>query len=294
MTERSTEGRHALSAGLHSLAAEVVLGRILSCQTTALLALEPAFGHIAKAAQLGAAALRAGGKMAYAGAGSSGLMALADCLELPGTFSIDPDRVPIMFAGGVEALLHMKGGFEDDRALGLADLERANLSAGDVLLCLAASGGTPYTLAIAEAARERGVTVVGFSSVTPSALLTLCDVPVFLDTGAEIVTGSTRMGAGTAQKVALNMLSVLVAIELGHVHDGYMVNLTADNAKLLDRATRIVAKVSGTNEDVARIALSKTNGAVKAAILVAQGQTAEQAAKSLADTGGRLLPITPN
>ncbi len=291
MSEQRTEGRHALSDGLHAITAAEALSRILDCQSQALSTLKPAFGQIERAARAGADALRQGGKMAYAGAGSSGLMALADCLELPGTFGIAPDRVPMLFAGGVAALLHMQGGVEDDPELAMADLDRAKLAQGDVILCLAASGGTPYTLAVAHGAQARGVTVVGLSNVPTAPLLAMADIPILLETGPEIVTGSTRMGAGTAQKVALNMLSVLVAIDLGHVHDGFMVNVTADNAKLVGRAVRIVTDVSGTSEEAAREALNHTKGAVKPAILVARGMTLAQADAALAKTGGRLAPL---
>lgn len=290
MQQRSTERRHPLSAGLHSIPADQVMARILSSQTQALAALAPAFAQILQAAQAGAQALRRGGKMGYVGAGSSGLMALADCLELPGTFGIAPDRVPMMFAGGVQALIHMQGGVEDDPDLALADLDRAALSAGDVVLCLAASGGTPYTLTIARAAQAMGVTVVGFANVADAPLLAMADIAVFLDTGPEIVTGSTRMGAGSAQKVALNMLSVRMGILLGHVHDGYMVNVVADNSKLQDRAARIVAAISGRDIATAKAALLQTGGAVKPAVLIAAGCTPEQAATHLQTSGGALGP----
>ena len=291
MSEQSTERRHALSDGLHAVAPAEVLSRILTGQTHALASLAPAYVQIAQAASAGAQALRRGGKMAYAGAGSSGLMALADCLELPGTFGIAPDRVPMLFAGGVQSLFHMQGEPEDSPEPARNDLARAGLTKGDVILCLAASGGTPYTLAIAKGAQALGATVVGFSSVATSPLLTMANIAVFLDTGPEIVTGSTRMGAGTAQKVALNMLSVLVAIDLGHVHDGFMVNVTADNAKLVNRAAQIVSDVSGVGQEMARAALTKTNGAVKPAILVARGFTPEQAAQALTESTGHLAPL---
>ncbi|PJF09943.1 N-acetylmuramic acid 6-phosphate etherase [Pseudorhodobacter sp. MZDSW-24AT] len=291
MSEQRTEGRHVLSTGLHAVAAQETMSRILECQLHALAALRPALAQIERAAQAGADALRRGGKMAYAGAGSSGLMALADCLELPGTFGIAPDRVPMLFAGGADALLHMRGGVEDDPELAKSDLNRAQLSQGDVILCLAASGGTPYTLAVARGAKALGVTVVGLSNVRTAALLDLADIPILLETGPEIVTGSTRMGAGTAQKVALNMVSVLIGVALGHVHDGFMVNLTADNAKLVGRAARIVTEVSAVTEQAARDALSQTHGSVKPAILVARGMSPAQAEQALAKTGGHLAPL---
>lgn len=291
MTIRRTESRHPLSAGLHALPDQDVLARVYRAHCAAMPAVESAIPAIARAAAAGAASLSAGGRMGYAGAGSSGLMALADCLELPGTFGIAPDRVPMLFAGGVGALLHMQGGVEDDPALALADLDRSGLVAGDTLLCLAASGGTPYTLAAAQAAQARGVTVAGFSNVADSPLLQMADIPVLLDTGPEIVTGSTRMNAGSAQKLALNMLSVLVGILLGHVHDGYMVNLTADNAKLIDRAARMVADLAQVAPDAAAGHLRAAGGSVKVAVLTALGHGVADAARKLQDNGGHLAPL---
>lgn len=290
MDQRRTESRHDHSDGLHARDGMVVLDQILTAQIAALQSLRPAMGQIRAAADAATQALRRGGKMGYAGAGSSGLMALADCLELPGTFGIAPQQVPMMFAGGAEALLHMQGGVEDDPALALADLDRSGLGVGDVVLCLAASGGTPYTLAIARQAQAQGVVVVGFANVDASPLLRLADIPVLLDTGPEIISGSTRMGAGTTQKVALNMLSVLVGIGLGHVHDGYMVNVVADNAKLIDRAARIVEHVAGVTPEAARHALSQSGGAVKPAILIAKGASPAQAARALRESDWHLAP----
>lgn len=290
MDQRRTESRHEHSDGLHARDGMVVLDQILTAQIAALQAMRPVMGQIRAAADAATQALRGGGKMGYAGAGSSGLMALADCLELPGTFGIAPERAPMMFAGGAEALLHMQGGVEDDPALALADLDRSGLGAGDVVLCLAASGGTPYTLTIARQAQARGVVVVGFANVDASPLLQLADIPVLLDTGPEIISGSTRMGAGTTQKVALNMLSVLVGIGLGHVHDGYMVNVVADNAKLIDRAARIVEHLAGVTPEAARHALSQSGGAVKPAILIAKGASPAQAARALRESDWHLAP----
>lgn len=288
---RHTEARHPASPGLHALAAAEVGARILAAQAAALSAIAPAVPAIVAVAEAGAEALRAGRRMAYAGAGSSGLMALADALELPGTFGIPPAQVPVLFAGGAGALLSMEGAVEDDVPAALADLSRLSLGAGDVVICLAASGATPTTLAIAGAARDAGATVAGFANVAGSPLLARAHLPVLLDTGPEIVTGSTRMGAGTAQKVALNLMSVLVGLALGHVHDGHMVNVVADNAKLRDRATRIVAMVAGVDEAAARAAIDATGGRVKPAILVARGRGTDAADAALAATRGHLAPL---
>ena len=291
MAPRSTEGRHPASEGLHARAGLSVLEDLLAAQQAALVQLRPALPALERAADLAAAALRDGGKMGYAGAGSSGLMALADCLELSGTFGLPPARTPMMFAGGAAALLHMVGSVEDDPDLARADLDRAALGPGDVVLVLAASGRTPYALEVARGARARGVTVIGFANVAGAALLDLADVPVLLETGPEVVTGSTRMGAATAQKVALNMISVLVGIRLGHVHDGYMVNLVADNDKLIDRAARIVAAVAGVSRADADLALAATAGAVKPAILVSRGMNPDAAQTALNASGGHLSAV---
>jgi N-acetylmuramic acid 6-phosphate etherase len=290
MTDRRTEARHPSAAGLQDLADDAVLSRLLDAQADALAAVRPAFPALAQAAEAGARALRAGHRMIYVGAGSSGLMALSDALELAGTFGIAPDRTPILFAGGTAALLHMTGAVEDDPALAAADLARSAPQAGDVALCLSASGGTPYTLEVARGAKAAGAIIVGVANVAGSPLLALADIPVLMDTGPEVVAGSTRMGAGTAQKIALNMLSVLVGLKLGHVHEGYMVNVVADNAKLMDRAARIVAALSGADRARSEAALAATQGAVKPAILVAHGATPDAARDALARSDGHLGP----
>lgn len=290
MAERSTEARHRHSVGLHRIAPAEALSRLLEAQMAAVQAVHAALPALEAVAEAASAALRRGGEMAYAGAGSSGLMALADCLELPGTFGIPPDRTPLLFAGGAAALLHMTGDVEDDPALAAADFAAAGLATGDVMLCLSASGRTPYALELARAAKAAGVIVAGFANVPGSDLLALADLPVLLDTGPEVVSGSTRMGAGTAQKVALNLVSVLVGIRLGHVHDGFMVNVVADNAKLKDRAARIVAALSGVDHAAALAALAVTGGAVKPAVLVAGGRSAAQADEDLKRSAGHLAP----
>lgn len=290
MSNRPTEARHPHSAGLHALPGTVALSYLLDAQLAALATVRPAIPAIEQAATAAARSLREGGKLAYAGAGSSGLMALADALELAGTFGIPPASTPMLFAGGTAALLHMTGSVEDDPALAEADFRNAQLAKGDTILCLSASGSTPYTLVIADLALKAGLTVVGIANVAGSKLLEQSHIPVLLDTGPEVVNGSTRMGAATAQKAALNMLSVRMGILLGHVHDGYMVNVVADNAKLADRAARIVAGISGRDMDTARHALGLTGGAVKPAVLVASGASPERAEAELKNSGGALGP----
>ncbi len=288
MADRSTEARHPSSAGLHAVPAAEALGRLLTAQASALRAVAPVIGALEAVASGAVAALGSGGKMAYAGAGSSGLMALADCLELAGTFGIASDRTPMLFAGGADALLHMTGAVEDDLDLASKDIAKAGIKAGDFVICVSASGSTPYTIEVARLAKGLGATVAGMANVAGSPLLCMADIAVLLDTGPEVVAGSTRMGAATAQKVALNMISVLVGIGLGHVHDGLMVNVQADNAKLRDRAARIVSAVAGSTRDESLAALAETKGAVKPAVLVARGRSAAEAAKCLNESRGHL------
>lgn len=290
MTDRRTEALHPDAAGLQDAAPEVALGRLLDAQVAAARAVRPAIPALAAAAELCATAIASGHRLIYAGSGSSGLMALADALELAGTFGIPPDRTPILFPGGAAALVHMTGAPEDDPRLALADLAALGPVAGDVVLAVSASGSTPYTLEIARLARAQGARVVAIANVEGSPLLGCGDVPVLLDTGPEVIAGSTRMGAGTAQKIALNMLSAQTGLRLGHVHEGYMVNLVADNAKLAARAARIVSALSGADAEGAARALSRTSGAVKAAILVAAGASPEAAHAALQTHRGHLGP----
>lgn len=290
MTIRQTEMQHRNAQGLHALPSETVLARLLAGQRDAANSVEAAIPAIAAAAEFAAGVLGGGGKLAYAGAGSSGLMALADAQEIPGTYGVPADRLPVLFAGGAEALLAMTGAVEDDTESAMRDVEAACLGMGDAIVCVSASGSTPYTLAVAHAARIRGSEVIGIANTMDGPLLALAGFPVLLESGPEVVAGSTRMGAGTAQKIALNMFSTLIGLRLGHVHDGFMINVVADNAKLRQRAAAIVGAVSGCDAATAAAALDATGGAVKAAILVAAGADAELARRLIEEGRGRIGP----
>ncbi|HZG29801.1 MAG TPA: N-acetylmuramic acid 6-phosphate etherase [Ensifer sp.] len=277
----ATEARHGHAQGLDGLPSEMILAMIEDAQLKAAEAVRAAIPAISRAGELAAERLTRGGRLIYAGAGSSGLMALADGLELPGTFGLALADVKILLAGGAASLSDLAGGYEDDEALALRDLEPVNLTEDDCVVCVTASGSTPYTLAIARAARERSAAVIGMANNRDAALHALSDVAILLETPAEVVAGSTRMGAGTAQKIALNMLSTLMAIRLGHVHDGYMINLKADNIKLLGRACRIVSEISGVDPDKAERYLTLAGGSVKIATLLASGAKSAEGAERL-------------
>jgi N-acetylmuramic acid 6-phosphate etherase len=246
---------------------------------------------IAAASALISERLKSGGRLVYAAAGSSGLMAVADALELPGTFGIKRDRIVILIAGGDEAFHNLAGGPEDDEEEAVAGIAGAGVTSADCVIALSASGSTPYAVRALRDARQRGAATIAIANNGDTPLLNAADVAILLKTPPEVIAGSTRMGAGTAQKIALNMMSTLAAVHLGHVHDGYMVNLFADNAKLRDRAARIVTAITGLDRDAADRSLEQSGGAVKTAILLAAGAESVDAAEGILEkTGQKLRP----
>lgn len=287
MSGKATEAIHEKAEGLDLLASAEALALLARGQQNAASTVSGAIPAIAEGAELVAAALRAGRKLVYAGAGSSGLMALADALELPGTYGIAREQILLLLAGGISSLGDLPGGPEDDVALAASDA--APIGAGDCVLCVTASGSTPYVLAIASIARERGARVVAIANNSDARIFGLADVSVLLATPPEVIGGSTRMGAGTAQKIAFNMMSTLAAIRLGHVHDGHMVNLRADNDKLRARAAGMVARIAGTGEAEAAAYLVQAGGSVKIAVLLASGAEDAEAAGHLLDRSGQSL-----
>ncbi len=269
MSGTATEARHGEAEGLDRRPPRKILSLLASGQQAAAAAVDAAIPSIEAGSDRMAQALRSGGKLVYAGAGSSGLMAMADALELPGTYGIPKDRILVLLAGGVASLGDLAGSPEDD--VEQARRDAAVVEASDCVLCVSASGSTPYAVAVAQAARERGAQVVGIANNPGAALFSHADVSILLQTPPEVIAGSTRMGAGTAQKIAFNMLSTLAAIRLGHVHDGHMVNLHPDNIKLKARATRMVADIAGVAEEEAKRLLAMAEGSVKVAVLLAAG-----------------------
>ena len=266
---RQTEMRHPEAGGLETLPAEKVLLLLAQGQAAAANSVQSAIPDIAQAAHLAASKIAAGGRLIYAAAGSSGLMALADGLELPGTYGID--RVEIVLAGGMESLRRMIGGPEDDRAAAREAIEALSPRERDCVIALTASGQTPFAMEALATAREAGAATIAIANNAGSPILSAADVGICLQTPPELIAGSTRMGAGTAQKIALNMLSTMMAIELGHVHDGLMINVVADNIKLRARARDIVSTIASVDEAAATSALDISQGAVKPAVLIAAG-----------------------
>ena len=286
MSDLSTEQQHPSAKGLEARGDDALLSVLLDAQCAALEAVRGASGPIAAGAALMARAVRSGGRLIYVAAGSSGLMALADAAELPGTFGLSADRIRIHMAGGLPQGADMPGDTEDDVAA--ATSAARDLTGRDVVIALTASGSTPFPCTFARLATQAGASVIAIANNPDVAIFSDAEVAICLPTPPEVIAGSTRMGAGTAQKATLNMMSTLMGIRLGHVHDGMMVNLVADNAKLRDRAARMVASIAGVPHSAALTALSASNGAVKPAVLLALGADASTAARILSDTDGHL------
>ncbi|WP_338608047.1 N-acetylmuramic acid 6-phosphate etherase [Pelagibacterium nitratireducens] len=283
----ATEHADPRFSGLDSWDDAAILSALLDGQKRGLDAVSAAIPDIAKAAELGVAALQAGGRLIYVGAGSPGLIALGDALEIPQTYGIARDRIEIVMAGGLAMTQELLGGPEDDADQGAADVGALGIGANDCAICISASGTTRYTVAALRAAKTAGAGTVGIAGNGGAPLLADADVAILLASGAEVISGSTRMAAGTAQKAALNMLSTLIGVRMGHVHDNFMVNVTADNDKLVLRATGIVARIAGVGPDVAAKAMQTAHNEVKPAILLAAGaKDLSEAQQLLAQSGG--------
>jgi N-acetylmuramic acid 6-phosphate etherase len=276
-------------AGLDSWSDARILDALAEGQERAIAAGRQAAPAIAHAAAVVAERLRHGGRLIYAGAGTSIRIAVQDGSELPATFGMAEDRLLYLIAGGRDAMFDTLAAAEDDAADGARQAEACR--AGDVVVAVAASGSTPFTLAAARKARETGAAVIAVVNNQGSPLGQLADVEILLASGPEVIAGSTRLGAGTAQKAALNLLSTLTHIRLGAVHDGYMVNVETGNAKLRARAETIVATIARADAARAAKALDDAHGRVKAAVLLCAGATDIAAAQKLLDDAGGNLRL---
>ncbi len=237
-------------------------------QALAAAAVRAAGPQLAQAVDAAVPRLRAGGRLVYVGAGTSGRLGVLDSVELHPTFSWPRERAPALLAGGEGAMFAAVEGAEDNRAQGAADLQALAPTPHDVVLLLAASGGTPYALGAAEAARAAGALTVGLVNNPGAPLAAACEIGVVLDTGPEVVSGSTRLKAGTAQKIALNSFSSSVMVRLHKTYGNLMVDLRATNAKLVQRALRLTVRATGAAETDARAALAACGSRVKVAIVM--------------------------
>lgn len=253
------------------------------------LAVQAQLPQIARAVDILHQSLQAGGRMFYVGAGTSGRLGVLDASECPPTFSTPPELVQGFIAGGDTALRNAVEGCEDSREQGVQTICDAGVQAGDVVVGITASGGAPYVLAAIEEAKRRGAATVGVVTNANTKLAALCDVCIAPQVGPEVITGSTRLKSGTAQKLVLNMLTTCTMIKLGKVYGNLMVDLNPSNQKLVDRAHRIIRQVTGAGEQQARQALEQAGGRTKLAIMMLKsGLDARQAQLLLERHGGVL------
>jgi N-acetylmuramic acid 6-phosphate etherase len=233
--------------------------------------------------------MSSGGRLIYMGAGTAGRLGVLDASECPPTFNTDPTQVVGLIAGGPEALVTSIEGAEDSRELAEADLDALALTADDTVVGISASGRTPYAIAAVEHARSEGALTIGLSCNEHSALAAAAEHGIEVVVGPELLTGSTRLKAGTAQKLVLNMLSTITMIRLGKTYGNLMVDVRASNEKLRARSRRIVALATGADDAEIERALAATDGEVKNAILVVlAGVDGPTAARLLEESGGRL------
>jgi N-acetylmuramic acid 6-phosphate etherase len=265
------------------------IAAMLDNQFGAFTAVRAAIPSLSAATLAAADRLRAPtGRLIYAGAGASGRLAVQDGVELHPTFGWPNTRLVYLVAGGEPALTRSIEGAEDDEAAAVAQTNALAPTPSDVLIAVAASGTTRYTRAVQRTARSAGTLTIALACNPGAPLLETADHPVLLHTGPEFLAGSTRMTAGTAQKIALNLLSTRLMTELGRVYQGHMVDMVPSNAKLIDRAHRMVAAIAGSTLDRAARAWNDAGGSVKIAVLMLDGLTRSEAEAKLAAAAGRL------
>jgi len=277
-----TEQPHPDHAGLDRYDTPALVGALLADQALAAAAVLAAAPQLARSVDAAVPRLRAGGRIVYVGAGTSGRLGVLDSVELHPTFSWPRERSPALLAGGESAIFVAVEGAEDDRAQVAADLRALAPTAHDVVLLLAASGGTPYALGAAEAARAAGALTVGIVNNPGAPLAAATAIGVVLDTGPEVISASTRLKAGTAQKMALNTFSSSVMVRLNKVYGNLMVDVRSANAKLVRRALALTVRASGASEERAREALAECGSSVKVAVVMLRaGIGAAEAARRL-------------
>ena len=287
MTPLRTEEPHPDHPHLDRYATEALVATLVADQAHAALAVQAAAPALVQAVDAAAPRLAAGGRLIYVGAGTSGRLGVLDSVELLPTFSWPPERALALLAGGRGAMFQAVEGAEDDLAQGLADLQSLSPTALDVAILIAASGGTPYAIGAAQAARAAAALTVAIVNNPGAPLAAACEIAIVLNTGPEVISGSTRLKAGTAQKIALNTLSSSLMVRLHKVYGNLMVDLRASNAKLVQRALRLTVRASGADEAAARGALDACGWHVKTALVMLKaGVDVEQARARLQRSAG--------
>lgn len=266
----------------------IAVDAMIEGQIAALATLSGQTAALATASDAAAARLSGGGRIAYAGAGTSGRIAVQDGVELTPTYDWPAERLVFLLAGGEAAVMHSVEGAEDSAAAARAAVTAQAIGARDVLIGVAASGRTPFTLAAVEAARAAGALTIAVANNAGTPLLAAADHAILADTGSELIAGSTRMKAGTAQKAALNIISTAIMLRSGLVYRGLMVNMRVSNEKLVRRAQAMVATLADVAPAVAADALEASGRDIKTAVLIATGVTPDDARARLVASHGDL------
>jgi N-acetylmuramic acid 6-phosphate etherase len=290
---RLTERRNPRTERIDQASALELVDLLAAEDATVPGAVAEARVEIARVIDLLEDAFRSGGRLLYVGAGTSGRLGVLDAAECPPTFGTDPDMVVGIIAGGFRAMFRSVEGAEDDVNAGIAEMDTRQVGPKDVVVGIAASGTTPFVRAALGRAQARGAkTVLVSCSEPPQGLQDTCEVCITVRVGPEAVTGSTRLKAGTATKLVLNMLTTGAMIRLGKTYGNLMVDLRAWNAKLADRSERILMEVTGVPRERARAALAEAQGRVKTAIvMLRRGVDRETAERLLEAHQGRLRPV---
>jgi N-acetylmuramic acid 6-phosphate etherase len=283
-----TEARNPASERIDEVSTFAMLGVMHAADEEAVAAVGRELSRIAVAVDAIAARIEAGGRLFYLGAGTSGRLGVLDASECPPTYNTPPETVRGIIAGGDGALRRSIERAEDNPELGSRDLEENDFGAGDVLVGIAASGRTPYVLGGMEHARKLGALTIGLTCVPGSPVAVAAEIAIVPATGPEVVTGSTRMKAGTATKLVLNMLSTGALVKLGYVYGNLMVNVQPTNTKLADRAARIIAAITGLGQDAAAELLAKAERVKTAVVMQKLGVSRADAEARLVAARGRL------
>jgi N-acetylmuramic acid 6-phosphate etherase len=288
-----TEGRLARYRNADRWPTEEALAAMLDNQQAAFVAVRNALPALARAVQGSAARLAERGRLVYVGAGASGRLAVQDGVELHPTFGWPHGRLVYLLAGGDAAVIRSLEGAEDDATAGKADMTALCPTADDVVVAVAASGTTAFTRAAQASARSAGALTVAMANNPTAPLLAEAEISVLLHTGPEFLAGSTRMTAGTAQKIALNLFSTQLMTELGRVYQGLMVNVVPANAKLVDRSHRIVQAIAGCDRATAALAWEQAGRDIKLAVLLVDGLAPAEAETRLREARGDLRRARP-
>jgi N-acetylmuramic acid 6-phosphate etherase len=287
--QRGTEQRNQASKNLDHLSS-IEIVRLMNREDRKVVpAVARELPAIARAVDAIVPRMEAGGRLIYIGAGTSGRLGVLDASECPPTFGTSPEDVFALIAGGERAITKPVEGAEDDRGAARRDLQKTGLAGDDAVVGLAASGTTPYVLAALAYARRQGALTIAVTANRKSPLAKAAEIAITPDVGPEILTGSTRLKAGTAQKMVLNMLSTATMVRLGHAYENLMIDLTKTNQKLRDRAKRILVEATGESVSEAEHALRQSKHNLRVALIILKrGVSAEQARKALESAGGDL------